>query len=495
MRGRGAAWDSVFLAAVRMMGILVSLIQTRILSSVLSLADYGSYAQAMLVVSMGASAIMLGFGDGVNYFFNHRGAGSEVQRQRYVNALFALESGLGLICAGVMAVLSPLWAAYFDNPRLKGLLMIVAIKPLLENWAGLYQVLFVSVGRARLIAIKNFVLYVVKLLVTVVAVCIVENLELLLILWVFMDGIQCLWMTGWFEKTGHHLRPAVGDWQCVKTILTYCLPMGVFAMTQGLTREMDKLVIGRMGGTELLAIYANCSKILPFDIVPSAFATVLIPHMMRYLSTENHEKAIVLFKNYLKIGAYTVWIMGGAVLVTHRSVIDFLYSERYLSGRWIFVLYVLDSMIRFAGMHLILTSGGQAKYLMGCSLGALVANGALNVIFYRWMGPVGPAVATLCVAVGYVLVIMKRNLWVLRARWSQVIDIRALVGWIAELSISAVALAFLRSWLMAKDLHEMIVMFMGMIIYAGVNFLIIRKRLWAAFGAINGLKREERNSN
>lgn len=488
MRGRGAAWDSMFLAAVRMMGILVSLIQTRILSSVLSLADYGSYAQAILVVSMGASIIMLGFGDGVNYFFNHRGAGSVAQRQRYVDALFALEGGLGLICAGLMAILSPFWAAYFDNPRLKGLLMIVAIKPLLENWVGLYQVLFVSVGRARLIAIKNFVLYVVKLLATVVAVCIVENLELLLILWVLMDGLQCLWMMGWFEKTGHHLRPAMGDWHCIRTILAYCLPMGVFAMTQGLTREMDKLVIGRMDGTEMLAIYANCSRILPFDIVPSAFATVLIPHMMRYLSSENHERAIALFKNYLKIGAYTVWIMGGAVLVEHRLVIAFLYSERYLSGRWIFVLYVLDSMIRFAGMHLILTSGGQTKYLMGCSLGALAANGVLNVIFYRWLGPVGPAVATLCVAVGYVLAIMKRNLWVLRARWSQVIDVRALAGWIAELSISAVAMAFLRSWLTEKGLHEMITMFMVMAIYAGVNFLIVRKRLWAAFEAINGLK-------
>ena len=141
--------------------------------------------------------------------------------------------------------------------------------------------------------------------------------------------------------------------------MKYGFPMGIFALTNTLTRDIDKLIIGYMSDTETVAIYSNCSKVLPFDIIVVSFATVLIPYIMKYISQNQLENSILLFKNYLKIGYYTVWTFGAAVLVVTKQAICFLYSSEYLVGEPIFILYVVDSMIKFASMHLILTASGN----------------------------------------------------------------------------------------------------------------------------------------
>ena len=52
---RGASWDSMFLAFVKILTTLSSIILTKILSAGLSLEAYGTYAQANTVIAIGTS--------------------------------------------------------------------------------------------------------------------------------------------------------------------------------------------------------------------------------------------------------------------------------------------------------------------------------------------------------------------------------------------------------------------------------------------------------
>lgn len=67
---QGASWDSIFLIIVRFVTTLTTIIQTKVLSVGLSLHEYGSYSQAILVTGVTASLIMFGLGDGLNYFLS-----------------------------------------------------------------------------------------------------------------------------------------------------------------------------------------------------------------------------------------------------------------------------------------------------------------------------------------------------------------------------------------------------------------------------------------
>ena len=279
-----------------------------------------------------------------------------------------------------------------------------------------------------------------------------------------------------------------GDVAFFMPIMRYGLPMGVFALTSTLTREIDKLIIGYMSNTETLAIYSNCSKILPFDIVVASFATVLIPYIMKYISIGEKNSSILLFQNYLKVGYYSVWVLGVAVLIVSGQAISFLYSDEYLQGRTIFILYIIDSMIKFASMHLILTASGKTKLLMWISLGSLVANIVLNILLYFILGINGPAIATLIVTTGYTISILHKSINVLNSRWAEIFDIKDLFGFIICLGCTGIVCSIINQYLLSKGLNQYMVMIIIMFGFGAVNLFVNLKKIKSILKKINALK-------
>ena len=405
---KGAAWDSVFLTVVKFITIFTAILQTKVLSIGLSLTDYGTYSQANIVVSISVSILLLGLGDAINYFFNDSsGKYSKEQRIQLVNTIYMIELIAGIVLVCIVLFARDLIAQYFSNEALKIVVVIISIKPMLDNMIYFYQILFVSTGKAKVIAIRNLIVSILKVISIFIAVHIFKSVIAIYISLIFLDILQLIFFAFLFSKKEFIISPIQCNFRFVKEIMKYGFPMGIFALTNTLTRDIDKLIIGYMSDTETVAIYSNCSKVLPFDIIVVSFATVLIPYIMKYISQNQLENSILLFKNYLKIGYYTVWTFGAAVLVVTKQAICFLYSSEYLVGEPIFILYVVDSMIKFASMHLILTASGKAKLLMKYSAVSLGANTILNIIFFKIFGTVGPAISTLVVTTVYTVSILN----------------------------------------------------------------------------------------
>ncbi len=67
---RGAAGDSLFLSSVKVVTAVFGLFTAKLLSTCFSLQEYGTYSQAMLVVSVASTVCMLGLSDATNYYYN-----------------------------------------------------------------------------------------------------------------------------------------------------------------------------------------------------------------------------------------------------------------------------------------------------------------------------------------------------------------------------------------------------------------------------------------
>ena len=67
---RGASSDAILLMVVKLVTTVLGLATTRMLSEHLSLYDYGTYSQILLVVSVVSSATILGMMDGIKYFYH-----------------------------------------------------------------------------------------------------------------------------------------------------------------------------------------------------------------------------------------------------------------------------------------------------------------------------------------------------------------------------------------------------------------------------------------
>ncbi len=486
---KGAAWDSVFLTIVKFITIFTSILQTKVLSIGLSLTDYGTYSQANIIVSISVSILLLGLGDAINYFFNDgSGKYSKEQRIQIVNTVYTIELVAGIILVCFVFFARDLIAQYFSNGALKAVVAIISIKPMLDNMIYFYQILFVSTGKAKVIAIRNLFVSILKVVSIFIAVHIFKSVVAIYVALIFLDVLQLVFFASLFSKKEFVVSPFRYNLKFVKEIMKYGFPMGIFALTNTLTRDIDKLIIGYMSDTETVAIYSNCSKVLPFDIIVLSFATVLIPYIMKYISKNQLENSVLLFKNYLKIGYYTVWTFGCAVLIVTKQAICFLYSFEYLVGEPIFILYVIDSMIKFASMHLILTASGNAKLLMKYSAISLGVNTVLNIVFFKIFGTVGPAIATLVVTAGYTLIILNKSTSILAAKWMDIIDLKDVLTFALGLAMSAGVFYLFNKTLLSYGLNQYITMILIMGGFAITILIIYRRRIGGILKSINSLK-------
>lgn len=487
MNINGASWDSVFLTIVKLVTTLTAILQTKILSVGLSLTAYGTYSQANVVVSVCTSILLLGLGDAINFFYNDERHPRE-KRVNSVNTIYAIELIAGIILSIVVVSTRGLFAVYFSNDALKIVLTVVALKPMLDNLIYFYQVLFVSVGKAKVIAVRNFVISLLKLAATAVAVLFFNSVIAIFISFILLDLLQLIFFVTFFAKDEFVVLPHKADIKIVKDIIGYALPIGIFALTNTMVRDIDKFVVGYLSDTETVAIYSNCSKILPFDIVAISFATVLIPYIMKYISRNDRSNAIVLFKNYLKIGYYSVWILGIAVLIVNQQAISFLYSSEYLLGKDVFIIYIIDSMLKFASMHLILTASGKVKLLMLYSALSLALNTVLNIVLFNLMGIVGPAIATLAVTALYTLLILRKSIITLGTKWTEVFDLSDITTFVLGLVTTAIVFCGLNHAILKIGVNQYITMMLVMSGYGIVNLLIYRKRIKFVLQLVNNLK-------
>ena len=182
--------------------------------------------------------------------------------------------------------------------------------------------------------------------------------------------------------------------------------MAVYVLTNELARDIDKYVISFFSDTSTLAIYTNAAKLLPFDLITQSFITVLVPIVTRQIASKDYDKAQTTFRAYLRLGYVVTWIVAFGVVVNAKEAMLFLYDPKYLPGLSVFIVYLFVDMIKFANTSLILTAKGKSKTLMICSLSALGANFILNIILFKLLGILGPAIATLIITFGLVTVLL-----------------------------------------------------------------------------------------
>ena len=157
----GASWDSLFLTVVKLVTTLTAIIQTKILSVGLSLTDYGTYSQANVVVSLGTSFLLLGLGDAINFFYNDSKQENDTNKKNeIINTIYGIELIAGIIFILIVVLGRYGISLYFSNDALIPLMFIIAFQPMLDNMIYFYQILFVSTGKAKLIALRNLVISV-----------------------------------------------------------------------------------------------------------------------------------------------------------------------------------------------------------------------------------------------------------------------------------------------------------------------------------------------
>ena len=490
----GASVDSLLLTFMQIVTYATGMVTTKIISISLSLNDYGTYSSVLLVVSVAASFTLFGLGDCLNFYFNNkRTCKTEEIRRRYVDSIYMAQSLVGLAVGIILLFLHNEIANYFGNMTVGSMIIIVCFKPWFENMIHLYQVLFVSVGQAKIIAIRNLMLAVMRVIIVFIALSIFNNLSLVFALLVLIDLIQIVIFKIYFSKQNFRVAVWRGDFRLFKKIFSYSLPMGIYFIMNTLMREVDKLVVGCVATQAELAIYTNCSKQLPLNLFVSSFATVLVPYIMQLVSQKNYKEAITLFSNYMKLGYLSIWMFSGAILVVRNEIIPFLYSDSYLVGKHIFALYIVIGMVQFASMHLIVAANGDSKYLMVVSVISLILNGIFNILFYNLFALfdqalMGPAISTLLITILYTLLILEKSRTILNSSFVDLLNIKELLVYVIQLFVVGIICYCTKNFLISLGMNRYIIMLGICGVYCCFIFVLHFKEYICVLKVINSYK-------
>ena len=474
----GSSGDALLLTAVKLMTMLLSLVTTRLLSQYLTTYDYGTYSQVLLIASTIASITILGMMDGMNFFFCSEK--DTERRKAYVATIYLMQLALGVIMGAAVMLLTKPICAYMDNPELKKLMLFAAILPTLQNLIYISQVL---------LALRSFVISVLKLAAIIIVVHFVKDIALILIVSVLLDAFQLLIFYFILRRNGCLIRFTKADLRLILPILRYCVPMAVFVMLNTLNRDCDKYVIAAFTDTETLAVYTNASKALPIDIVMSSFITILLPVITRGISEKRNSETIEVYRLFLEISYISTAVLGGCILVSAPEFVSLLYSDKYLGGLSVFCIYILIDMVKFMSITLLLTAAGKTRILMFISLGAILSNIGLNILFYKLMGLIGPAIATLAVTFAAGILILYFSAKELDGRIRELFDLRFLIKFFAVLTAAVFLFGYIRILLEKLEMNSYLILAVCSACCLTVTASLFLKRLMRNMKRINGLSK------
>ncbi|MCX4327762.1 MAG: oligosaccharide flippase family protein [Lachnospiraceae bacterium] len=394
-RKRNIAKDATILTFVRCVTMLVSIIQTMILTRTLSKTSYGTYSQAILVISFLSPFFSMGLENAINYFFN-KSANIKI-RKNYINTIFAISIASGLLCGLIILILRIQIGLYFDNPLIVPLTGYIAFRPCLQNLIALYQPMYIASGYVKIIAARNLFISLMQIVIVGGISYFFNNISMVLFLLLLLDVFQFICFAAIYRKMAFKISVLQADFSLAGEILKYALPM-LFSLSVGtISANIDKLMVGKLMSVEEYALYSNVSKELPFSFIAGSFTAVVTPFIIKYINNKEDSKFKELWSCYLEMGYRVTWPLCFAALVFAPELIEVLYSGLYLSreGIIVFRLYTIAAMFRFTYFGIIPTAMGRTDIIMKYSVFGCLLNLVLNYPMYYIMGMPGPAFATI----------------------------------------------------------------------------------------------------
>lgn len=489
----GIVLDSFVLTLVRVIVALIAIIISKLLAVNFTIEEFGGYSQAILITTTGTSLTILGLTDGTNYFFNKNE--DENKRSIYMATIFGMQFIIGSIFAALVLVFSKQIALYFNNFELVSIIPFIAFIPLLNNIMNMLQVLFVSASRAKVLAIRNFILAIIRVFYIWIICLKFKSVKGILICLLIVEIGTVLYMWFYVKRYICHIRFSMFSSNRIKEILMYSIPMAGYIITNSLARSMDKLIIGRLGTSSDLAVYTIASKELPFDLLTAAFVTVLIPYITRFVGMNDKKSATFVFSKYIQISYLITWPIGFGALVASRDLISILYDEKYLVGIVIFAIYIFIDMIRFANVSLIFSAKGKTRELLLYSCVALCTNIILNILMYNIFGLLGPAIATIVIMVCINSIMLVRSSKLIGANIFFILNIKQMLILLVEICIVGIMVLIVRKNLTGMPL--LIRFGISYILFVFPVFILNYKSILRNLKELNSIKiteiKQERN--
>lgn len=377
---RGVFWSAV----EKYSGLVVSIIVSMVLARLLTPAEYGVVAVATVIITFLQIFGTIGIGPAI------------IQKdltQSDVNSIFTFSLSLGVALALLFFAASGPIASFYANDLLIPVCQILCIQVFFASANVVPNALMAKNKRFKDIARRTLTLQISSGMLSVLAAWKGAGVYALLISPVITSVGMFLWNRRFYKVNidwRYNLEP-------VKRIFSYSSYQFLFEFVNYFSRNLDKLIIGRLMNVDMLGVYEKAYRLmqLPMQNVTSVINPVLQP-VLRDLQDDKAD----LGRKYVKIVRFVATLsfpIGVILAFMSHEVIRFFYGTQWDAAIPVFTILALSLPLQMilstSGSIYLVCNDTKMQFWLGIRntvttvLGFLIAAicfGTLEAMAWAW---------------------------------------------------------------------------------------------------------------
>ncbi|MBK8852997.1 MAG: oligosaccharide flippase family protein [Saprospiraceae bacterium] len=462
--------DSAAILFGQGLNTLINLLFLPYLSRTMSLTEYGTYGQVILVVDFCAIVFQFGLYKIIYLFYSDASLDPATVLRNNLTVSFLS----GLIPTVGLSLFSDTIGDIFENPGLATLLPVYCWSiPLALASQSLVATLvyFKRIQRSvKLAIISN----IVKVGLIFIAVQVFGSLFLVFLGMLVSLTLQFVFAFYWAPDV---VKGGSFDRKLAIRQVVAGFPIGLTGVMGTGFRYIDGIVVSLFLTTQDYAVYRNGAFELPFiNALAASIGAAILPDLAILYNKGDYERITELKKKSIRIAAAVMIPVVVFILFFGKPLIVTYLSEKYAESSPVFIIYSLILLIRVTDYQSLFVVSGQNKPQVFIYGFIFILNLILNVILIKIMGITGPAVAAVVCNFILAYMLLKYSNRYIGKKWSDFFDTRALTH-ITFLSI-AVALPFAGLWCLAgREVTPVIVALIFVLYITPVFHFILKYNL------------------
>jgi len=373
MRGRAVS-NARWIAVSRVVSVAVQLLSMMWLARLLTPADYGVVALALVVTNL--ANLVRDMGTGLALIQK------ENLKEETIQTAFWFTTGLGAALGLSVAVLAPVMGSAFDAPAVSGVLWMLALTFPVLGSTTVHQALLERESRFPLLARVEAVSAVCGLAVAVSTAHLGAGAYSIAVGSLTQAAVSSMQL--WLASP---LRPRwLWNGQELRDIRRFSDHLVGFNIINYFSRNADSMVIGRALGADSLGLYSLAYKIMLFPLRNLTFvaARALYPVMSRQQAAPT-EMADLYLRTLSVIAFVTAPMMGGLFVLRDLFIAAFLGPKWAAIGEvlvWLAPVGFIQSLTSTTGT--VLMARGRTDVLLYLGIAGTVLVVAAFLIGVQW---------------------------------------------------------------------------------------------------------------
>jgi PST family polysaccharide transporter len=274
----------IYTSIAKYSGIVIQLVITAVLARMLKPEDFGIIALATVFIHFFNTLTEAGIGPAI------------IQKKEFIkkdyDALFFITAVIGLVFGLFFLLICPLIGRYYDSLILSDVCKWLSILILFSSLDIVPNNLLIKQKRFDIIAYRTVIIQMI---------CGVASIYAAYIGW----GVYSLLLSAILSKVlifgVNYLRNPLSfsfDFSCLKGIKGYSTYQFLFNMVRYLVRNLDKIIVGKMMGMNLLGFYEKSYQLM---MLPLHNITFVVTPVLQPLFSELQNDLKSMGQKYLKL--------------------------------------------------------------------------------------------------------------------------------------------------------------------------------------------------